>query len=153
MKRLLVTTAGLGGTLVAGWRTLTRLQGDSELVYESPTLSSLVTDDRTAHGEITITNKGKQGAVLHKFDGRVVAGPPGRVLVTRKGSRPPERGWWVSNCLKPGESSVAEVDVELDDPPTGPVTIELDVHEIGRSLKVHRTLRLSVPLGTHQPAG
>lgn len=138
--------------MVAGWRAFARLQGDAELVYESPTLARLVTHDRTAHGEITITNRGKQGGVLHKFEGRVVAGPPGRVLVTRKGSKPPERGWWVSNCLKPGESCVAEVDVELDEPPTGPVTIELDAHEVGRGLKAHRVLRLSVPLGTHQPA-
>ena len=151
MKRLL-TTAGLGGMAVAGWRTLARLQGDAELVYESPTLANLVTHDRTAHGEITITNRGKQGGVLHKFDGRVVSGPSGRVLVTRKDSKPPERGWWVSNCLKPGESCVAEVDVELSEPPTGPVTIELDAHEVGRRLKVHRVLRLSVPVGADQPA-
>jgi hypothetical protein len=148
-----MTTAGLGGVLVAGWRTVARIQGDAELVYETPTLANLVTDERSAHGELTITNRGKQGAVLHKFDARIVSGPAGRVLVTRKESKPPERGWWVSNCLKPGESCVAEVDVELDDPPTGPVTIELDAHELGRSLKVHRVLRLSVPVGTHQPAG
>ena len=149
----MLTTAGMGATVLAGWRALTRLQGDSELVYESPTLSRLVTHDRSAHGEITVTNRGKQGCVLHKFEGRVVAGPPGRVLVTRKDSRPPERGWWVSNCLKPGEWCVAEVDVELSEGPTGPVTIELDAHEIGRGLKVHRVLRLSVPLGAHQAAG
>ncbi len=152
MKRLVLTTAGIGGVITAGWRAIERLQGDSELVYESPTLANLVTDDRSAHGEITISNRGKQGGVLHKFDGRVVQGPPGRVLVTRQGSRPPERGWWVSNCLKPGESCVAEVDVELEEPANGPVAIELDGDELGRGLKVHRVLRLSIPLGANQPA-
>jgi hypothetical protein len=138
---------------VAGWRAFTRIQGDSELVYDTPSLSNLVTQDRSVHGEITITNRGKQGGVLHRFEGRVVSGPPGRVLVTRKGSKPPERGWWVSNCLKPGESCVAEVDVELDEAPSGPVTVELDAHEVGRSLKVHRVLRLSVPLAAEQLTG
>ena len=152
MKRLIVTTGGLGGALVGAWRALVRIQGDSELVYEAPTLAHLVVQDRTAHGEVTIANHGKQGGVLHRVEGRVVQGPPGRVLVTRKGSRPPERGWWVSNILKPAESCVAEVDVELDETPTGPVTIELDAHEVGRSLKVHRTLRVSLPTGEPQPA-
>jgi hypothetical protein len=39
---------------------------------------------------------------------------------------------------------VAEVDVELDAPAEGPVTIELDTHEIGRRLVVHRTVQLTV---------
>ena len=150
MKRLLVTTAGMGGALVAGWRTFTRLQGDAELVYEGSALANLVADDRSAHGEITIVNRGKQGAVLHKFDGRIAEGPPGRVLVTRKGSKPPERGWWVSNILNPGESCVAEVDVELVEAATEPVTIELSAHEIGRRLKAYRRRRLTVPMAVPQ---
>ena len=149
----MLTTAGMGSVLVAGWQAFARIQGNSEFVYDSPTLANLTTEDRAAHGEITITNRGKQGGVLHRFEARVVEGPPGRVLVTRKGSKPPERGWWVSNCLKPGEFCVAEVDVELSEAPTGPVTIELDAHEIGRSLKVHRTIRLPVPMAAHQPSG
>jgi hypothetical protein len=101
------------------------------------------------HGELTVVNRGRVGGVVHKLDGRLISGPPGRVLVTRKDSRVPVRGWWRSNCLVPGESCVAEVDIELDEPATGPVTIELDIHEIGRRLKVHRVLRVDVevPLG------
>jgi hypothetical protein len=145
VKRLLLTTLGVGGTLVAGWEAFVRFQGDAEMAYEGSTLSHLTVHDRIAHGEIAIANRGKQGGVIHRFEGRIVDGPPGRVLVTRKGSKPPERGWWVSNCLKPGESCVAEVDVELEQTPTRPVVIEIDAHEVGRRLKVHRTLRLSLP--------
>jgi hypothetical protein len=143
---------GLGGTLVAGWQAVVRIQGNAEFVYESPTLAHVAAHDKSIHGEVTVTNRGKQGGVLHKFEGRIVGRPPGRVLVTRQGSRPPERGWWVSNILKPGESCVAEVDVELDEPPTGPVIIELDAHEVGRRLKVHRILRVPLPLPQDQPA-
>lgn len=145
MRRLLLAALALAGAGTGGWAVFARLQGDSELVFQSDKLSDLIVHQRSAHGQITITNQGRQGGVLHRFDGRIVSGPPGRVLVTRKGSRPPERGWWVSNVLKPGESTVAEVDVELDEPARTPVIIELDAHEIGRRLTVHRTLRLSIP--------
>lgn len=148
MKRLLIAVAGLAGAAWAAWIALVRVQGDSRMVYEPDELSSLSasSDGRSVHGEITIVNRGKVGGVVHKAFGRIVDGPPGRVLMTRKGSRPPHRGWWQSNCLLPGESCVAEVDVELDGPPPAdrPVTIELDVHEIGRRLMVHRTVQLPV---------
>jgi hypothetical protein len=147
LRKLVVGLAGIGGAAAAGWVALVRIQGDSHLVYEPQKLGSVSwsADGRTAHGEIGIVNRGKVGGVVHKVFGRIVDGPPGRVLVTRRGSRPPARGWWQSNCLLPGESCAAEVDVELDGAPDGPVTIELDAHEIGRRLVVHRTVRLALP--------
>jgi hypothetical protein len=155
VKKVLIGAAGLAGMAAAGWAALVRIQGDSRMVYEPEALSSVTAsgDGRSIHGEITIVNRGKVGGVVHKAFGRIVNGPPGRVLMTRKGSRPPQRGWWQSNCLLPGESCVAEVDVELDGPPpaNGPVTIELDVHEIGRRLLVHRRVRLTLPIGVPAP--
>jgi hypothetical protein len=146
LKKLVLAVAGTAGAAGAGWVALVKAQGDSLMVYEPEALSSVSwsADGRSAHGEITIVNRGKVGGVVHKVFGRVVAGPPGRVLVTRKGSRPPERGWWQSNCLLPGESCVAEVDVELEAVATGPVTVEIDTHEIGRRLVVHRTAQLTL---------
>ena len=146
LKKALVGLAGMAAAAGAGWVALVKAQGDSHMVYEPEALASLSwsSDGRSAHGEITIVNRGKVGGVVHKVFGRVVDRRPGRVLVTRKGSRPPERGWWQSNCLLPGESCVAEVDVELEAPAAGPVTIELDTHEIGRRLVVHRTVQLVV---------
>ncbi|MCA1692701.1 MAG: hypothetical protein LC733_11085 [Actinobacteria bacterium] len=154
MKRVLLLLGALIGASAAGWAAFAKFQGDSHLTYEGDSLSGLTGDGRTFHGEITVMNRGQQGGVLHKFFGRVVDGPPGRVLVTRKGSKPPERGWWVSNVMKQGDLCVAEVDVELDEPATGPVVIELDAHEIGRRLVVHRTLRVTLPAtaGSAQPA-
>lgn len=156
LKKLVLAAAGMAGAAGAGWVALVKVQGDSRMVYEPEALSSVSwsVDGRTAHGEVAIVNRGKVGGVVHKVFGRVVAGPPGRVLVTRKGSRPPERGWWQSNCLLPGESCVAEVDVELEAVPTGSVTIEIDVHEIGRRLVVHRTAQLTLAaprVGTDEP--
>ena len=144
LKKLLVGVLGTAGAAGAGWAALVKAQGDSHLIYEPEALSlvSWSGDGRTAHGEIAIVNRGKVGGVVHKVLGRVLDGPSGRVLVTRQGSRPPERGWWQSNCLLPDESCVAEVDVELDAAPSRPVTIELDTHEIGRRLVVHRTVQL-----------
>ncbi len=155
MKRLLLALAAAAGAAWGGWLVFVRKQGDSLLVYEPEELSVVAgsADGRTIHGEITIVNRGKVGGVVHKAFGRIVDGPPGRVLVTRQGSRPPERGWWQSNCLTPGQSCVAEVDIELDARPEGPVTIELDVHEIGRRLVVHRLARLSVSAPQTAAAG
>lgn len=136
---------------VAAWEAFIRIQGDSEVVYGSDELSAVSSGDGSLHGEVALVNQGRQLAAIRRVEGRVVEGPPGRVLVTRKGTRPHERGFWISNLLKPGESCIAEVDVELDEAPRAslarPVVIELDVHEIGRSLLVHRRGRfgLAVP--------
>ena len=144
MKGVVLAALAAGGAAVGGWAGLVWKQGDSEIAYESDGLVGLTGDDRTMHGEITLRNRGKAGAVAHKVFGRIVDGPPGRVLVTRQGSRPPERGWWQSNCLTPGQACVAEVDIELDEPATGPFVIELDVHDIGRRLVEHRVARITV---------
>ena len=58
----------------------------------------------------------------------------------------------MSNILKPGETCVAEIDVELAEPGPGPVIVELDAHEIGRRLIVHRRTRVTLPVGIPAPA-
>ena len=143
MKRLLLAAGGLAGAAAAGWAALVRVQGDSHIVFEPEALTNVSSDGRTLRGEVTLVNRGKVGGVVHKVDSRVVDGGAARVLVTRQGSRAPHRGWWQSNCLSPGQSCVAEVDIELDTGSEGAVTVELDVHEIGRRLVVHRTARLT----------
>jgi hypothetical protein len=144
MMALAKAVAGVAGAGVVGWAAFKKVQGDSLMTFEPPVLAGVTGDARTIHGEIPIVNRGKVGGVVHKVEGRVVDGRDAKVLVTRKDSRTPERGWWRSNCLAVGESCVAEVDVELAEPATGPVEIELDIHEIGRRLKVHRVQRLTV---------
>lgn len=141
---MLVAAATLAAGAALGWAALVNKQGDSQVSYDAEDLSGLHGDARTLHAEVTLRNQGKAGAVVHKVLGRIVEGPPGRVLVTRGGSRPPQRGWWQSNCLLPGETCVAEVDIELDEPATAPLTIELDVHDIGRRLVVHRRAQFMV---------
>jgi hypothetical protein len=141
-----VRATGLAGAAAtAGWFALAKVQGDSEIGYGPSTV--LETSEGTTHAEVEIVNRGREGGVIRRVDARLVEGPPGRVLVTRKDSSPPERGWWVSNILKPGETCVAEIDVELTEPGPGPVIVELDLHEIGRRLLVHRKTRLTLPAG------
>jgi hypothetical protein len=135
----------VGAAATAGWLVLAKVQGDSEIGYGSSTV--IGTAEGSVHAEIELINRGREAGVIRKMVGEVVDGPPGRVLVTRKESQPPERGWWVSNILKPGERCVAEVDVELAEAGPGPVIVQLDVHEIGRRLLVHRKVRLTLPVG------
>ncbi len=134
-----------GAAATAGWFLLARVQGDSEIGYGPSTIMG--TSEGSVHAEVELINRGREAGVIRKVEGTLVEGPPGRVLVTRKDSQPPERGWWVSNILKPGESCTAEIDVELAGPGTGPVIIALDAHEIGRRLLVHRRTRLTLPVG------
>jgi len=138
-----------GAAATAGWFVLARIQGDSEMGYGTCTV--LGTADGSVHAEVELVNRGREAGVIRRIDGVIVEGPPGRVLVTRKDSQPPERGWWVSNILKPGETCVAEIDVEIVGPGVGPVIVEIDLHEIGRRLLVHRKTRFTLPIGV--PAG
>lgn len=142
--RKLVLLGGTAAAAAAAWKVFVRIQGDAELVFDGG-LSGMSAGEGSVHGEVTIMNRGRQPAILRKVEGRLVDGPPGRVLVTRKESRPHRRGWWVSNVLEPGQSCVAEVDVEVDTPGSDPIVIELDAHEIGRGLITHRTLRFEIP--------
>lgn len=135
--------AGMAAT--AGWIALARVQGNSEMGFGASTI--IATDEGAVHAEVVILNRGREAGVIRRIDGRLVEGPTARVLVTRKDSQPPQRGWWVSNILRPGESCVAEIDVELAEAGAGPVIIELDLHEIGRRLLVHRKTRLTLPTG------
>ncbi len=146
MIRGLLGLAGLATAgATAGWFVLARIQGDSEIGYGPSTV--IGTDEGSVHAEVELINRGREAGVIRKVEGTMVEGPPGRVLVTRKDSQPPQRGWWVSNILKPGESCIAEIDVELVGPGAGPVIVALDVHEIGRRLLVHRRTRLTLPIG------
>lgn len=145
LTRVLAGAAGVAGVATTGWFTLAWVQGDSEIGYGPGTV--LDTDEKGVHAEITLVNRGREPGVIRRLDGTLVNGPPARVLVTRKDSQPPERGWWVSNILKPGETCVAEIDVELIGQGPGPVIVELDAHEIGRRLVVHRKMRLTLPVG------
>ncbi|MGH9276643.1 MAG: hypothetical protein ACRD12_00820 [Acidimicrobiales bacterium] len=152
MKGLLLGVMGVAGAAAAGWAVLVKVQGDSEIAVEPEALTNVTFDGRAVRGEVTLVNRGKVGGVVHKVDSRLTAGWPGRVLVTRQGSRPPHRGWWQSNCLPPGESCVAEVDIELDGTGGGDLSVELDVHEIGRRLVAHRIVRLAVNVPAATPA-
>jgi len=152
MIKLAFGAAGVAGVAAtAGWFVLARVQGDSEIGFGPSTVVD--TAEGTVHAEIELLNRGREAGVIRKVDGILVEGPPGRVLVTRKDSQPPSRGWWVSNILKPGETCIAEIDVELDGPGTGPVIVVLDAHEIGRRLLVHRRSRLTLPIGAPAPPG
>lgn len=141
--RALLVAAGVAGAGAAGWNALVRVQGDSEVGFGPSTTGNPVAAG-SLHVEVELVNRGSEGCALRRVNGRIVDGPAGRVLVTRKGSRPPERGWWVSNVLKPGDTCVAEVDVELVEPGSEPVVVELDAEEVGRRLMVHRTTRLTL---------
>ncbi len=146
MIRGLLGAAGMAGAAAtAGWFLLARVQGDSEIGFGPSTVMG--TAEGSVHAEVEMINRGREAGVIRKVEGTLVEGPPGRVLVTRKDSQPPQRGWWVSNILKPGESCVAEIDVEVLGAGTGPVIVALDAHEIGRRLLVHRRTRLTLPIG------
>jgi hypothetical protein len=151
MIRAALGLTGLAGAAAtAGWFVLARVQGDSEIGFGPCTVMG--TSEGAVHAEVEMVNRGREAGVIRKVDGIMVDGPPGRVLVTRKDSQPPQRGWWVSNILKPGETCTAEIDVELVGPGTGPVIIALDAHEIGRRLLVHRRTRLTLPIGVPAPS-
>ncbi len=146
MSRRLLAAAGTVGAVVGGWQVFVRVQGDSEVAFAADELSDVETVHGVVRGRIELVNRGRQLSTLRRVDGHIVEGPPGRVLVTRVGSRPHQRGWWVSNLLAPGESCVAEVEIELQAAPTGPVVIELDAEDIGRGLAAHRTARITIPV-------
>lgn len=145
MRAVLGAAGMVGAAAAAGWVVLVRVQGDSEMGYGP--CSVIGTAEGTVHAEVRLVNRGREAGVIRRVDGALVEGPPGRVLVTRKDSQPPERGWWVSNILKPGETCIAEIDVEIVGAGSGPVIVELDLHEIGRRLLVHRKTRLTLPIG------
>lgn len=150
IRGLLGLTGAGAAAATAGWFVLARIQGDSEIGFGPATI--IGTAEGSVHAEVELVNRGREAGVIRKVLGEMVDGPPGRVLVTRKDSQPPQRGWWVSNILKPGETCTAEVDVELVGPGEGPVIIALDAHEIGRRLLVHRRTRLTLPIGAPTPA-
>ena len=145
IRRLLIAVAALGGAGAwAGWKLLVKRTGDPLFVWTDIELSNVTRTGSTLSGTIGIANRGSALGVVRRVDGRVVSGGAGRVLATLQGSDAPERGWWYSNFLQPGESCVAEVDVELDGETDAPVEIELTIQELGRRLFQYRTIRLTV---------
>lgn len=150
MKRMLAAAAAVLGLASAGWLVLTRVQGDSDVVVDGEELASVTVAGTGVSGHVRLTNRGRQIAVVRRVEGRLLTGS-GAVHVTRLGSRPPERGWWVSNLLAPGESCVAEVDIELTRQPDDEVTVELMCQEIGRRPLITRVSRIRVPLPATTP--
>ncbi len=142
---LLRATGLAGAAATAGWFAIARVQGDSEMGFGPCTV--LETSEGAVRAEVELVNRGREAGVIRRVDGLLVEGPTARVLVTRRDSHPPQPGWWVSNILRPGETCVAEIEVELLEPVPGPVIVELDLHEIGRRLLVHRRTRLTLPTG------
>ena len=128
----------------AAWSLFVRIQGDSEVVFGSDELSNVSERDGALRGEIVLVNRGRQLAALRRVEGRVVEDPRATVHVTRQGTRPSEPGLWIANLLKPGESCVAEVEVHLAKGVASGLTVELDVHEIGRRPLVHRRGRFPI---------
>jgi hypothetical protein len=116
------------------------------MVWLSEVLGEVDRLDGTLTGVIGIQNQGRSLGVVRRVEGHIVSGATGAVLCTLQGSRPPERGWWVSNLLRPGMSCVAEIDLLLEAEPTGPVTIELTLQEMGRRVFQYRTARVHVPV-------
>lgn len=145
VAQVLRGTGLAGAAATAGWFALARVQGDSEMGFGRSTV--VETSEATVHAEVEIVNRGREAGVIRRLDGHLVEGPSAHVLVTRRDSDPPQRGWWVSNILRPGETCVAEIDVELAESAPGSVVVQLDLHEIGRRLLVHRKMRLTLPAG------
>jgi len=122
-----VALAAAAGGAAVGLKTFKWWRGDSRMVWLSEVL-------------------GRSLGVVRRVEGRIVSGASGAVLCTLQGSRPPERGWWVSNLLRPGMSCVAEVDLLLEADPTGPIIVELTLQEMGRRVFQYRTARVHVPV-------
>jgi hypothetical protein len=116
------------------------------MAWQSDHLAEVDRLNGTLSGVIGIQNQGRALGVVRRVDGHVVSGATGAVLCTLQGSRPPERGWWVSNILRPGMSCVAEIDILLEAEPTGPIVLELTVQEMGRRVFQYRTARVTVPV-------
>jgi hypothetical protein len=141
-----VAAAAAVASAVVGVKTFTWWRGDCHMAWQSDELSEVERLDGALTGVIGIQNRGRSLGVVRRVEGRVVSGATGAVLATLQGSRPPERGWWVSNILRPGMSCVAEIDILLEAEPTGPVVVELTVQEMGRRVFQYRTARVTVPV-------
>ncbi len=144
--RVPVGLAAAAAGAVVGVRTFTWWRGDCRMAWLAEELSEVDHRPGTLTGLIGIQNQGRSLGVVRRVDGRIVSGATGAVLATLQGSRPPERGWWVSNLLRPGMSCTAEIDVLLEAEPTGPVVVELTLQEMGRRVFQYRTVRVTVPV-------
>ena len=148
LARMSCLAAGVGG-LVVGARAFTRWRGDSHMAWTGHELGEVARVGDTVTGTVGIENRGTSLGVVRRVYGRIVDGGTGTVLATLRGSRPPDRGWWVSNILRPGESCVAAIDLMLREEPAGPVVVvvvELTLQEMGRRLFQYRTTCVTAPL-------
>ncbi len=148
-----VALAAAAGGAALGLKTFTWWRGDCRMVWLSEVLGEVDRVAGTLTGVIGIQNRGRSLGVVRRVEGHIVSGASGAVLATLQGSRPPERGWWVSNLLQPGMSCVAEIDLLLEAEPTGPIEIELTLQEMGRRVFQYRTARVHVPLPAAVPVG
>jgi hypothetical protein len=148
IRRIAIAVAATLGGVLGAWALFVRVQGDSEVAFGAAQLADMWADDPTLHGTIELHNRGRQPAVVRRVSGRIVEGSPATVTVTRAGTTSNEFRCWVANLLPPGERCSALVDIELVQPADGPIVVELDVEEIGRSLAVHRETQFTV----HPPA-
>lgn len=140
-----MAATALAGAAWMGWLALVRRTGDCHMVWLADKLSDVERCGRVVTGTVGIENQGDTLGVVRRVEGKIVRGGRGIVLATLKGSRPPERGWWVSNILQPGEACVAEVDIHLEGEASGDLDIELTAQEMGRRVFQYRTARLRVP--------
>jgi len=141
-----VAAAAVAGTAAVGFKAFTWFRGDCHMAWQSDSLSEIDRHDGTLMGVIGIQNRGRSLGVVRRVEGHIVSGGTGAVLATLQGSRPPERGWWVSNILQPSQSCLAEIDLLLEAEPTGPVVVELTLQEMGRRVFQYRTVRVTVPV-------
>jgi len=141
-----LAAAGAGVGAFVGFRSFTWWRGDCRMAWQSDRLTEVDRLDGTLTGVIGIENVGRALGVVRKVEGHIVSGATGAVLATLHGSRPPERGWWVSNILRPGESCMAEIDVLLEAEPTDAVVVELKIQEMGRRVFQYRTAQVTVPV-------
>ena len=148
-----VALAAAAGGAALGLKTFKWWRGDCRMVWLSEVLGEVDRVAGTLTGVIGIQNRGRSLGVVRRVEGHIVSGASGAVLATLQGSRPPERGWWVSNLLQPGMSCVAEIDLLLEAEPTGPIEIELTLQEMGRRVFQYRTARVHVPLPATVPVG
>ena len=146
LMRVPLGLAAVAGGAVLGVRTFTWWRGDCRMAWLSDHLTEIDRHDGTITGVVSIQNQGRSLGVVRRVESHIVSGAEGAVLATLQGSRPPERGWWVSNLLQPGQSCIAEVDLLLEGEPTGPVVVELTLQEMGRRVFQYRTTRVTVPV-------
>ncbi|MCL5292756.1 MAG: hypothetical protein M1548_09630 [Actinobacteria bacterium] len=134
-------------------------QGDSDIVLVTQSIEApeLIKPEEMAtfSRSLTFENRGTQDGVL--LDVRVSAPRAPGVLIepsiVRKGTRPSQLGYWVSNILEPGESCEGELTVEMSTASSealgrlNDLSLTVSFDAVGRSLLVTKspTVKIVVP--------